>query len=145
MLQSKRPIHLPFALIISVILVATSCKREEEKPNIVFLFPDQYREAAMGFMKQDPVITPNIDRFATEGLVFTNATSTMPVCSPFRAMLMTGNYYTVNNVPLNCLSNNPGNFLRADDYTLLDALVEAGYYVGYIGKWHLEEPYEPYV
>lgn len=131
--------------IIFMVISASGCKTTEQAPNIVFIFPDQFRTASMGFMGQDPVITPNIDRLAAEGLVFTDATSTMPVCSPYRAMLMTGNYYTINNVPLNCLSANPGNFLRTEDFTILDALDEAGYDVGYIGKWHLEEPYEPYV
>ncbi|TFH38807.1 MAG: DUF229 domain-containing protein, partial [Bacteroidia bacterium] len=137
--------YRPAVIVFIFSLAIAGCKTEEKAPNIVFIFPDQYRSAAMGFMNQDPVITPNIDRLASEGLVFTDATSTMPVCSPFRAMLMTGNYYTVNNVALNCLSANPGNFLRTDDNTILDALAEADYSVGYIGKWHLEEPYEPYV
>jgi len=139
---------LKYQAIVLLIIFShlnSGCKHTGDSPNIVFIFPDQYRSAAMGFMEQDPVITPNIDRLASQGLVFTDATSTMPVCSPYRAMLMTGNYYTVNNVPLNCLSANPGNFLRSDDHTILDALVDADYYVGYIGKWHLEEPFEPYV
>ena len=37
-------------------------------PNLVFVFPDEYRKQAMGFMNEDPVLTPNIDRFATESL-----------------------------------------------------------------------------
>jgi len=44
-------------------------------PNLIFVFPDQMRGQAMGFMKQDPVITPNLDRFAQESLVLTNAVS----------------------------------------------------------------------
>jgi len=96
-------------------------------------------------MDMDPVITPNIDKLASEGLVFNNATSTIPVCSPFRGMLMTGNFYTTNNLPQNCNSNHPGVFLRTEDYTLLDALNENNYDVAYIGKWHLEEPKEPFV
>ena len=96
-------------------------------------------------MEEDPVITPNIDKLASEGVVFSNATSTIPVCSPFRGMLLTGNFYTVNNLPQNCNSNHPGIFLRTEDYTLLDALNDNNYDVAYIGKWHLEEPKEPFV
>jgi len=106
---------------------------------------DQYRATAMGFRGIEPVITPSLDKFAAEGVVFTHATSTIPVCSPYRAMLFTGMYYTRNNVPTNCHSNSPGVNLRMQDTTLLDALVSSGYEVGYIGKWHLEEPVEPYV
>ncbi|NMA83553.1 MAG: sulfatase-like hydrolase/transferase, partial [Epulopiscium sp.] len=44
-----------------------------KKPNILFIMPDQFRQSAMGFLNQDPVITPNIDRLASEGLVLSNA------------------------------------------------------------------------
>lgn len=132
-------------IIFAILMIVPACKQAEEKPNIVFIMPDQYRRQAVGFMDKDPVITPNIDKLASEGVVFDNATSTIPVCSPFRAMLMTGNFYTVNNVPQNCNSNHTGLFLRAEDYTLLDGLNDGGYDVAYIGKWHLEEPKEPFV
>ncbi|HUS85683.1 MAG TPA: sulfatase [Bacteroidales bacterium] len=137
--------YFVFGSIFLYLLTVGSCRNDKDAPNIVFIMADQYRTAALGFLEQDPVITPNIDRLASEGIFFSNATSTMPVCSPYRAMLMTGNYYTINNVPMNCLSDNPGNYLRTDDNTILDALAASGYNVGYIGKWHLEEPKEPYV
>ena len=92
-------------ILIIVIIVANmlmvGCtdnqKRKDQKtPNLVFVMADQYRASAMGFLDKEPVITPNLDRFANEGLVFSNATSTFPICSPYRAMLFTGNYYTKN-------------------------------------------------
>jgi uncharacterized sulfatase len=55
-----------------------------ERPNLVYVFPDEFRMQATGFMAQDPVITPNMDRFASEGVVFTHAVSNYPVCSPYR-------------------------------------------------------------
>jgi len=99
----------------------------------------------MGFVGKEPVKTPTLDKFAEESIYFPQAASNYPICSPFRAMLFTGNYYTKNNVPANCYTNSPGVKLRRTDTTLLDALVNSGYYVGYIGKWHLEEPFEPFV
>ena len=128
-----------------VIMLLSACEKDIDQPNLVFIFPDQFRRQAMGFMDQDPVVTPYIDKLAAEGIVFTNASSTIPVCSPFRGMLMTGNFYTINNLPQNCNSNHPGIYLRTNDYTLLDGLNEGGYDVAYIGKWHLEEPKEPFV
>ena len=68
---------------------------KQERPNLVFVFPDQFRQQAIGYMNQDPVVTPNLDRFASEGVVFTNAVSNYPVCSPYRAMLFTGKYEPV--------------------------------------------------
>ncbi|MDP6040842.1 MAG: sulfatase-like hydrolase/transferase, partial [Candidatus Latescibacteria bacterium] len=67
-------------------------------PNLIFVFPDEYRKQAMGFMNEDPVLTPHIDRFASEGLVLTDAVSNRPVCSPYRAMLFSGQYPHANGV-----------------------------------------------
>jgi N-acetylglucosamine-6-sulfatase len=60
------------------------------RPNLVFVFPDEFRSQAVGFANQDPVITPNLDAFAKESLVFSDAVSNRPVCSPYRAMLFSG-------------------------------------------------------
>ena len=59
------------------------------KPNVVFVFADQMRAHAMGCMGNKHVITPNLDRMAGEGLLLTDAISCAPVCSPYRAQLMT--------------------------------------------------------
>ena len=69
-------------------------------PNLLFVFPDQMRAHAMGFMNEDPAITPNLDRFAAESLVLTSAVSNYPVCSPYRAMLLTGKWPEPNTVTL---------------------------------------------
>lgn len=144
--MKRTSLILVTASILQLVACADIHKNKATKtPNRVFVIADQYRASALGFLEIEPVITPNLDRFANEGLVFSNATSTIPTCSPYRAMLFTGNYYTNNNVPANCNSNRPGVKLRMHDTTLLDALVNSGYYVGYIGKWHLEDPFEPYV
>jgi len=68
---------------------------KEIKPNVLIIFPDQLRRYSAGYWskepyknlvygKPDPVITPNIDNLAENGIVFTNAVSNYPVCSPFR-------------------------------------------------------------
>jgi arylsulfatase A-like enzyme len=113
-----------------------------ERPNIVYVFPDEYRQQAVGFMGQDPVLTPNLDRLAREGVVFTNAVSNFPVCSPYRAMLLTGKYPFRNGVPSNCNTERSDSYLRPDEKTLSDTLKAAGYSLGYIGKWHLDYPEE---
>ncbi len=117
------------------------------QPNLVIVFPDQMRGQALGFMNEDPVITPNLDRFAQESLVLTSAVSNYPVCSPFRAMLMTGRYPHANGVLSNCNSNSaPYDCeLRQTDRCWSDVLKDRGYNLGYIGKWHLDAPYKPYV
>lgn len=116
-----------------------------DRPNILFIFPDQYRAQAMGFTGEDPVLTPCLDRLASESVVCVNAVSTMPLSSPYRGMLMTGMYPHHNNVQTNCntYANRFGTHLRQEDTTLSDVLDAAGYYCGYIGKWHLDAPEGP--
>ncbi|MGD2122637.1 MAG: sulfatase, partial [Gemmatimonadota bacterium] len=116
-------------------------------PNLLFVFPDQMRGQALGFMGEDPVITPNLDRFAAEGVVFTEAVSNYPVCSPYRAMMLTGQYPHSNGVLANCNTNGAehGYELAADARCWSDVLHDCGYSLGYIGKWHLDSPHRPYV
>lgn len=121
--------------------------RSFEPPNLVFIFPDQMRGQALGFLKEDPVVTPNLDRFAGEGVVFIHAVSNYPVCSPYRGMLMTGRYPHANKVLSNCNSNGAkfGYELQASDRCWSDVLRDRGYSLGYIGKWHLDSPHKPWV
>jgi arylsulfatase A-like enzyme len=116
-------------------------------PNVVFVFPDQFRQQAIGFMQQDPVITPNLDRFASESLVLTHAVSNYPVCSPYRAMLFTGKYPFSTGVIDNCYSGTIpyGIELRASERCLSDVLHDIGYSLGYIGKFHLDSPREEHI
>jgi len=115
--------------------------------NLVFVFPDEMRRQAVGCMGEDPVITPNLDRLAREGLVMTNAVSNQPLCSPYRAMLMTGKYPHSNGVLTNCMAypEHATSYLRGEERCISDVLRDAGYSLGYLGKWHLERPHEPYV
>ena len=101
-------------------------------PNLLFVFPDQFRRQAMGFMREDPVVTPNLDRLAGESLVFTNAVSNRPVCSPYRAMLFTGKYPWSNGVTTNCNSGSArhGIELKESERSFSDVLHDAGYGVG---------------
>ncbi len=110
-----------------------------KKPNLLFVFPDQMRKQAMGFMNADPVITPNLDRFAAESRVFTNAISSCPLCTPFRAMVLTGRYPFSTGMVNNCI---PGldSELSEDEICISDVLKADGYQTGYIGKWHLDSP-----
>ncbi len=132
--------HLLQFIIISVLL--SGCKtsgNEVEKPNLLFVFADQYRKQAVGFMNEDPVLTPHLDRLAEEGFAFTNAVSSCPICSPYRAMLMTGRFPMSTGITSNCM---PGTDLEMDDkeQCIGDILQAHAYSTAYIGKWHLEIP-----
>lgn len=117
------------------------------RPNLVIVFPDQMRAQAMGFMGADKVRTPRLDAFAAEARAFTQAVSNYPVCSPFRAILMSGALPWVSGVTGNCVSTEQrrGPELRADLDCWSDVLSRAGYDLCYIGKWHLDAPHRPWV
>ncbi len=128
-----------------------SCKPQHgpavQRPNIVFVFPDQMRVHTLGFLGKEPVITPHLDKFSKVSMVFTNAVSNAPVCSPFRAMLFSGKYPVSNGVVTNTtsLAAGFGIELKTDERCWSDILNANGYSLGYIGKWHLDAPNEPYL
>ncbi|MBD0831642.1 sulfatase family protein [Aestuariibaculum sediminum] len=119
-----------------------SKKISKQKPNLLFIFPDQLRNAAIGINKQDPVYTPNIDKLAKEGMVITNAISNYPLCSPYRGMLMTGKLPYNNSVLSNSNSRRYkyNNSWQKEDVSFSDVLVQNGYDAGYVGKLHLTSP-----
>lgn len=112
------------------------------RPNLLVVVADQFRASSLGCLQQDPTHTPALDRIALEGRVCTNAVSTYPVCSPARAMLLTGQYPWSNGVSFNVNSETAprGVGLRPDVRCWSDVLAEEGYSPGYIGKWHLTPP-----
>lgn len=113
-----------------------------EKPNLLYIFPDQLRNAAIGINGEDPVYTPNLDQLAKEGIVLSNAIANFPLCSPSRAMLMTGKVPYNNSVLTNANSKRYkfNNSWQRYDVSFPDVLVENGYDAGYVGKLHLTSP-----
>lgn len=134
----------------------TRDRANAERPNLLIVLTDQMRMHAMGFWNTpgfelngvaDPVLTPRLDRLADESLVLRQAVSTHPVCSPYRGSFMTGQYSFRNRVHWNCTSRTApfGCELQENARCWSDILSEKGYSLGYIGKWHLDAPREPYV
>lgn len=107
--------------------------------NLLFVFADQWRAGAIGYAKEDPVKTPNMDKFCKESTYCDHTFSTFPVCSPHRASLMTGKYPLSSEFFTNCKR---GLSLRLKDEEICvgQVLKKAGYETAYIGKWHLDEP-----
>ena len=102
-----------------------------KRPNVIFVFSDQHRAQALGYAGDPNVKTPAMDRLAEEGICFTLAVSGMPVCCPYRATFMTGQYPHHHGVFLNDLC------LTTEAKCIGQAFLEAGYDTAYIGKWHL--------
>ncbi|MEI6500254.1 MAG: sulfatase [Armatimonadota bacterium] len=103
--------------------------------NLLFVFADQLRAGDLGFEGCPDALTPHLDAMAAQGVRFTNAVSTCPVCTPYRAALLTGKYPLSNGMAMNDVR------LPVTERSLAQVLGEAGYATGYFGKWHLDGPY----
>lgn len=111
----------------------------KKRPNLVYVFLDQWRYHAMGYVKEDAVSTPCMDAFAKESVDCTQAISTFPLCSPHRASLLTGKYPFSLGMWTNCKTGlSEVLMLRPQENCIANVLKEEGYNTGYIGKWHLD-------
>ncbi|MCA1809232.1 MAG: sulfatase-like hydrolase/transferase [Lentisphaerae bacterium] len=105
----------------------------KNKPNILFVFSDQQHWEAVGF-NDGSFDTPNLNRLAAEGTVFSNAFCTTPQCSPSRSSMLTGMYPAKTGVIGN-VGQAGGSPLKQP--TVGKMLQQAGYRTAYFGKWHL--------
>ncbi len=115
--------------------ILTSCQsgiQKPEQPNVIFILTDQWRASALGYAGNDIVQTPQLDKFAESAVNFTNAVSVLPVCTPYRASLMTGRYPTSTGMFINDL------YLPSEELCMAEIFNEAGYNTAYLGKWHLD-------
>ncbi len=110
-------------------------------PNLLFIVADQFRAMCLE-PGGDPVSTPFLDALAADGVSLAHAVSSYPVCSPHRAMMMSGQHPASNGVTHNVNSETAawGVGLNPNAPSWAAVLKEAGYNTGYIGKWHLEAP-----
>ncbi len=108
---------------------------ETLKPNVIYILADDLGIGDLGCYGQKKLKTPNIDRLAKEGLRFTNHYSGNTVCSPTRAILMTGQHPGI----VHCRGNgNEGSFALDPKMTTLPRMFKnAGYATGAYGKWGL--------
>jgi arylsulfatase A len=111
-------------------------KTPEGRPNIIFILADDLGWAELGCYGNKFNETPNLDKLASQGMKFTEAYAAAPVCSPYRAALMTGQYPARVGIT-DYLRPNDTKHLSTDYITVAEMLKRAGYATGIIGKWHL--------
>lgn len=102
-----------------------------KRPNILMIYADQMRADCMGCSGNPDVKTPHLDRLAGEGVHCEEAFTSYPLCTPFRASLLTGKYAHRTGVYSNHFP------IPTDQPSLAPILNAKGYTSGYIGKWHL--------
>ena len=101
-----------------------------ERPNIIFIMSDDHASHAISAYGSRLIKTPNIDRLANEGMKLENCFVTNSICTPSRAVILTGKYSHTNGVPV-------FNHIDNTQPMLSKYLQQAGYYTGVVGKWHL--------
>jgi arylsulfatase len=129
----KNQILLPLA---SLAIAAMPAKAETKKPNVVIFYMDDMGYGDMGITGAINYLTPNIDRLAHDGMLFTQFYSPAAVSSASRAGLLTGCYPNrVGNIGLFFPESKKG--LNPDEEIIPEILKPKGYTSGMIGKWHL--------
>jgi len=130
------------------------------RPNIIFILADDLGWMDTSLYGSKYYRTPNIDRLAARGMMFTDAYAASPLCSPTRASIMTGKYpcrlgitLPAGHLPplpkdqpvlaakaapwMKVICPQSRRFLPPEQYTIGEAFKDAGYATGFIGKWHL--------
>ncbi len=126
--------------IFFFIFVIFSCREEPEKqttkvgrqPNIIFIMTDDHAYQAISAYGSKLMQTPNIDRLANEGMLFENAYVTNSICSPSRAVALTGKFSHLNGVRDNL------DVFDSTQVTFPKILQKNGYETAVVGKWHLK-------
>lgn len=118
---------------------APAVRAATRQPNIVFLYTDDQGSWTLGHGGNSQARTPHIDRMCREGAYFANSFVTTPVCSPSRASLMTSRYALEVGIEDHLAFTGPDAELGLDTKypTWPQALRQAGYRTGLVGKWHL--------
>lgn len=124
------------ALLLALAVMAVAAEQKsataDKRPNIVFIMADDLCRQAVSAYDGDRLIrTPNIDRLAKDGIRFTHAMAGNSICSPSRAMLLTGKY---NHL---CGVRRLSECFDGSQQTFPKLLQAAGYQTALIGKWHL--------
>ena len=109
----------------------------QRKPNVLFIIADQWRAQTLPMAGDLDLKAPNLARLGAQGVHFTRAYTSDPVCTPARASMLTGKFPHACRMPHNDLQ------LPLDERCIGDQLKQAGYSTGYIGKWHLDGEEKP--
>lgn len=151
--MQKNIILLALAALASV---ATSVHAAIDRPNFLFIIVDDLGWADVGVNGSTYYETPNIDKLASEGMLFTNGYVASPMCSPTRASIMTGKHparlgmtnwigapqpdeYEWNTILRSATYTEA---MALDEVTMAESMKTAGYETYFIGKWHLGKPAE---
>ena len=133
--------YLPAALIVAILTGCLPNSTEEPLPNIVFIMADDLGYGDLSCLGQEKFRTPNLDRLAAEGMIFTQHYAGSTVCAPSRSCLMTGQHTGHTPIRGNKEVKPEGQWPIPDEtFTLAELLKQEGYVTGGFGKWGLGGP-----
>ncbi len=133
-MKISRNISLVFLITLgasAIVSAQSPAPSSQQKPNIIFIMADDHGYQAVSAYSDKLIQTPNIDRIGREGALMRNAFVTNSVCSPSRAVILTGKYSHMNGMPDN------GTFFDGSQRTLPKIFKSNGYRTAIVGKWHL--------
>lgn len=136
-MTSTRNVRFGFvaAALFALSLVA---RAQHKQPNIVFILADDMGYGDISRLNENSKIsTPQLDRFASEGIVFTDAHSSSAVCTPTRYGILTGRYNWRSTLKDGVLGGYAKALIPEDRATMATMLKAQGYRTACIGKWHL--------
>jgi arylsulfatase A-like enzyme len=140
--QNLKSAAMMTAFIYLAACTAVSKKEEKIQPNFVFIMVDDLSWSDLSYNGSTTYESPNVDKLASQGMVFSDFYAGGPVCSPTRASILTGKYTARTGITTYLLQ--PGRdagyvtpHLPLDELTIAEALKENNYTTGYFGKWHL--------
>ena len=116
--------------LLLVILFTVSCSKKDERPNILFIMSDDHSYQAISSYSDKLINTPNIDRIAKDGILFSNACVTNSICAPSRAVILTGKHSHLNGKVDN------GFPFDTTQVTFPQLFQKAGYQTAMFGKLH---------
>ncbi len=119
-------------VLLATLIIPSCTQNPDQKPNIIFIMSDDHAFQAISAYDDKLIETPNIDRLAKEGMRFNRAYVTNSICSPSRAVILTGKHSHLNGVRDNI------NVFDSARQTFPKILQQSGYETAVIGKWHLK-------
>ncbi|WP_372647954.1 arylsulfatase [Draconibacterium sp.] len=138
--MNKLNLYLFLLLLLGVFSSCSTGKTNKEtnsdKPNIVIIYLDDLGYGDVGAYGATEIQTPNIDRLANNGVMFTDGHASSATCTPSRYALLTG-VYPWRNKDAKILPGTAPLIIDTTQVTIPKMLKEQGYYTGVVGKWHL--------